>query len=164
MKMMVKLLTLVLACICFTFGVITVAYAGQGHVHAFKIEKTDEEWRAQLTDREYHIIRNHGTELPYSSRHLYETEKGIYKCKACGHRLFSSKHKYDSGTGWPSYYKPVKDGAVGESTDYKLGYPRTEVHCARCGGHLGHVFADGPKPTGLRYCINGLALNFTPAH
>lgn len=159
---MMRLLTLFLACLCFTFGVVTVANAADRKDKVFEVQKTEKEWRKQLTKREYNIIRDHGTELPHSSRLLYEKKEGVYRCKACGHKLFSSDHKYDSGTGWPSYYQPISEKAVGESTDHKLGYARTEIHCARCGGHLGHVFPDGPRPTGLRYCINGLALNFTP--
>ncbi|MEM8724009.1 MAG: peptide-methionine (R)-S-oxide reductase MsrB, partial [Pseudomonadota bacterium] len=92
-----------------------------------------------------------------------EKRKGTFVCAGCGNRLYSSAHKYDSKTGWPSFYKPIDTGAVGTSTDYKIGYPRTEVHCADCGGHLGHIFGDGPKPTGKRHCINGLAMDFIPA-
>lgn len=128
----------------------------------FEIEKTDAEWRAQLTLGQYHILRQHGTEPPFSSALLKEHRKGTFACAGCGLPLYSSATKFESGTGWPSFWKPL-DNAVGKSTDTTLGMARTEVHCRRCGGHLGHVFDDGPKPTGLRYCMNGLALVFHPA-
>ena len=127
----------------------------------FEVEKTDAEWRAQLTPQQYDILRKHGTERPGSSPLLKEKRKGIFACAGCDLPLFSSDTKYDSGTGWPSFYQPLKN-AVGESTDTLLGYPRTEVHCRRCGGHLGHVFDDGPQPTGLRYCVNSVSLDFRP--
>ena len=107
-------------------------------------------------------MRQHGTERPFSSPLNDEKRKGIFVCAADGNRLFSSATKYNSGTGWPSFWQPLR-GAIGTSTDYKLGYPRTEVHCAQCGGHLGHVFNDGPRPTGKRYCMNGAAMLFKPA-
>lgn len=127
----------------------------------FEITKTDEEWRAQLDEASYRVLRHEDTEYPYTSPLNDEKRPGIFSCKGCDLPLFDAATKYDSGTGWPSFYQPLEN-AVGESTDYKLGYPRTEVHCRRCGGHLGHVFPDGPPPTGLRYCMNGVALTFTP--
>jgi peptide-methionine (R)-S-oxide reductase len=126
---------------------------------AFEVEKTDAEWRRILTKAQYDVLRGHGTELPGSSPLNHEKRKGIYACAGCDLPLFSSAAKYESGTGWPSFYEPLPR-AVGTSTDYKLIVARTEVHCRRCGGHLGHVFKDGPKPTGLRYCMNGVALKF----
>ena len=128
----------------------------------FEIEKTDAEWRAQLTPQQYHILREHGTEPPFSSPLLKEHRKGTFACAGCDLPLYSSETKFESGTGWPSFWKSL-DNAVGKSTDTTLGMARTEVHCRRCGGHLGHVFDDGPKPTGLRYCMDGLALVFHPA-
>jgi peptide-methionine (R)-S-oxide reductase len=128
----------------------------------FEIEKTPEEWRKQLTPMQYHILREEGTERPFSSPLLKEHRKGTFACAGCDLPLFSSETKYDSGTGWPSFWQPLPN-AVGERSDTTLGMTRTEVHCRRCGGHLGHVFDDGPKPTGLRYCIDGYALTFQPA-
>ena len=127
----------------------------------FEVEKTDAEWRAQLTPQQYEILRKHGTERPWSSPLLKEHRKGIFACAGCDLPLFSSDTKFDSGTGWPSFWSPI-DGAVGTKTDRSLWMQRTEVHCRRCGGHLGHVFNDGPPPTGLRYCMNGVALKFLP--
>ncbi|MFC0241630.1 peptide-methionine (R)-S-oxide reductase MsrB [Rhodopseudomonas telluris] len=128
----------------------------------FEIEKTPEEWRAQLTPMQYHILREEGTERPFSSPLLKEHRKGTFACAGCDLPLFASDTKYDSGTGWPSFWQPLPN-AVGERKDSTLGMVRTEVHCRRCGGHLGHVFDDGPKPTGLRYCMDGYALTFKPA-
>jgi peptide-methionine (R)-S-oxide reductase len=128
----------------------------------FEIEKTDAEWRAQLTPQQYEILRNQGTERPWSSQLLKEHRKGTFACAGCDLPLFSSETKFESGTGWPSFYQPLEN-AVGETQDRTFGMVRTEVHCRRCGGHLGHVFDDGPKPTGLRYCMDGLALQFHPA-
>jgi peptide-methionine (R)-S-oxide reductase len=127
----------------------------------FEIEKSDAEWRAQLTPQQYEILRNQGTERPWSSALLKEHRKGIFACAGCDLPLFSSETKFDSGTGWPSFYRPLEN-AVGKTEDRSYGVVRNEVHCRRCGGHLGHVFDDGPKPTGLRYCMDGLALVFHP--
>src|SRR6478736_548394 len=127
----------------------------------FEIEKTDAEWRAQLTPQQYEILRQQGTERPGSSPLLHEHRKGIFACAGCDLPLFSSDTKFESGTGWPSFYQPLPD-AVETKTDRSFFMTRTEVHCRRCGGHLGHVFDDGPPPTGLRYCMNGVALKFTP--
>jgi peptide-methionine (R)-S-oxide reductase len=127
----------------------------------FPIEKTDEEWRAALKPEAYRVLRGHSTERPFSSPLDREKRAGTFLCAGCGHRLFASTAKYDSGTGWPSFWEPLAD-AVGTSIDRVLFMVRTEVHCAQCGGHLGHVFADGPRPTGQRYCMNGVALQFTP--
>jgi peptide-methionine (R)-S-oxide reductase len=127
-----------------------------------KVVKTDAEWRKLLTPAQFNILREEGTERPYSSPLNNEKRKGTFVCAACELALFDSTTKYDSGTGWPSFWQALPD-AVGTKVDYKLVYPRTEYHCARCDGHQGHVFDDGPKPTGRRYCNNGLALKFIPA-
>ena len=128
----------------------------------FPVSKTDEEWRQELTDLEYYILRKAGTENPGSSDLLDNKEKGTYVCAACKTPLFKSEHKFDSGTGWPSFDREI-EGNVAYDVDYKIGYKRTEEHCAVCGGHLGHVFEDGPRATtGLRHCINGAALAFIP--
>jgi peptide-methionine (R)-S-oxide reductase len=129
---------------------------------AYPLQLSDAEWRKRLTAEQYYILRKQGTETPFTSPLNKEKRKGTFVCAADGLPLFASDTKYDSKTGWPSFWKPLP-GALGTSTDYDLGYPRTEVHCARCGGHLGHVFDDGPRPTGKRYCINGDALLFRPA-
>ena len=128
----------------------------------FEVVKSDEEWRAQLTPEQYHVLREHGTERAGSCALLGEKRAGTFKCVACGNPLFKSGPKFESGTGWPSFFAPI-EGSVGSSTDRSFFMTRTEVHCSRCGGHLGHVFPDGPPPTGQRYCINGVALNFTPS-
>jgi len=125
----------------------------------FPVAKTDEQWRTLLNDDQYYVLRKRGTEHPFSSPLDHEKRYGTFVCAACGHPVFSSSTKYDSGTGWPSFWKPLDD-AVGTRVDRSWLMVRTEVHCARCGGHLGHVFPDGPKPTGQRYCMNGAALRF----
>jgi peptide-methionine (R)-S-oxide reductase len=125
----------------------------------FAIKRSDAEWRKMLSPAAYRVLRKADTEQPYTSKLNNEKRKGTFICAGCNGRLFSSATKYDSGTGWPSFYQPIA-GGIRTTTDYKIGYPRTEVHCARCGGHLGHVFDDGPKPTGKRYCMNGIAMKF----
>ncbi|UJB68348.1 peptide-methionine (R)-S-oxide reductase MsrB [Acaryochloris sp. 'Moss Beach'] len=127
----------------------------------FEVTKTEEEWRQALTPEQFHVLREKGTERPRSSPLDKEYGKGIFNCAGCDLPLFTSETKFDSGTGWPSFYAPIKE-AVDTSTDYLLVLPRTEVHCHRCGGHLGHVFNDGPRPTGKRYCMNGVSLKFVP--
>jgi peptide-methionine (R)-S-oxide reductase len=127
----------------------------------FEIEKTDAEWRKQLTPQQYEILRKEGTERPGSSPLLKEHRKGTFACAGCDLPLFSSETKFESGTGWPSFYRPI-EGAITTTTDRSYGMTRVEVQCSQCGGHLGHVFPDGPKPTGERYCMNGVALKFEP--
>lgn len=128
----------------------------------FEVMHSEEEWRGLLTPEQFNILREEGTEYPGTSPLLNEHRRGIFACAGCDRDLFSSETKYDSLTGWPSFWAPL-DGAVGTSEDRSLGMMRIEVHCSRCGGHLGHVFNDGPRPTGLRYCINGGAMIFRPA-
>lgn len=142
--------------------VLAACGAGDAEAKSFPVSYSEAEWKKRLTPKQFAVLRDHATERPYSSPLDKEKRKGTFVCAADGNRLFSSATKYDSGTGWPSFWKPLP-GAIGTSTDYKIGYPRTEVHCAKCGGHLGHVFNDGPKPTGKRYCMNGAAMKFRPA-
>jgi peptide-methionine (R)-S-oxide reductase len=137
-------------------------FAADAPAFSAKVVKTDDEWRVLLTPAQFNVLREEGTERPFSSPLNEEKRKGTFVCAACALPLFESSTKFDSGTGWPSFYDVIK-GRVETKVDHKLIYPRTEYHCARCGGHQGHVFDDGPKPTGLRYCNNGLALKFVPA-
>ncbi|MEW6035493.1 MAG: peptide-methionine (R)-S-oxide reductase MsrB [Candidatus Micrarchaeota archaeon] len=125
--------------------------------------RSEEEWKKKLTPEQYRVLREKGTELPFSGKHWNNHDEGVYVCAGCGAELFSSRTKFESGTGWPSFYKPEKDGNVKKEADTSHGMARTEVTCAKCGGHLGHVFGDGPKPTGLRYCINSASLEFKKA-
>jgi peptide-methionine (R)-S-oxide reductase len=124
-------------------------------------QKTDAEWKQTLTPEQFHVLREHGTERAGTSPLNYEKRSGTFACAACGQPLFTSDTKFESGTGWPSFYKPI-EGAIETTTDRSYGMTRVEVHCSRCGGHLGHVFPDGPRPTGERYCMNGVALQFEP--
>ena len=130
-------------------GVLAACGSAPANAATFKVSYSDAEWKRRLTKAQYEILRNEGTERPFTSPLDKEKRKGTFLCAGCGNELYSSATKFDSGTGWPSFWQPLR-GAIGTSTDFKLGYPRTEVHCADCGGHLGHVFKDGPKPTGLR--------------
>ena len=127
-----------------------------------KITKTDEQWREELGDEAYQVLRKHGTERAFTHPYNDLKEPGTFACQGCRQELFTSETKYDSGSGWPSFFAPASEQAVETQTDTSFGMKRVEVHCANCGGHLGHVFDDGPHPTGLRYCINGLSLSFKP--
>ena len=147
------------------YGVAAIALWRSGTVAAaaaYPFSLSDAQWRKRLSPLAYNVLRKHATERPFTSPLDKEHREGTFSCAGCGQKLFRSATKFDSGTGWPSFWAPIRQ-AVGTSRDFKLGYPRTEVHCARCGGHLGHVFDDGPRPTGKRYCMNGAALSFAPA-
>jgi peptide-methionine (R)-S-oxide reductase len=146
-----------------TAAVPAIAACGSGaaQAKAYPVAYSEAEWRRRLTPAQFRILRQKGTETPGSSPLLKEHRRGTFVCAADGNPLFSSTTKFESGTGWPSFWRPLP-GAIGTSTDFEVGMPRTEVHCARCGGHLGHVFDDGPPPTGKRYCMNGDALAFRP--
>jgi peptide-methionine (R)-S-oxide reductase len=127
-----------------------------------KVSKSDTEWRAELTPEQYDVLRRKGTERAFTGTYWDAKEPGVYRCAGCGQEVFRSDTKFDSGTGWPSFYEPAEDDAVETEEDRSFFMRRTEVHCSRCGGHLGHVFEDGPEPTGLRYCINSCALELEP--
>ena len=135
--------------------------AQPGSPERFKVNYTDEQWHARLTPEQYRVLRQEGTERPFSSPLNAEHRAGVFACAGCELELFSSATKYDSHTGWPSFWQPLPDAVISHE-DTSLGMSRVEVRCKRCGGHLGHVFEDGPKPTGLRYCMNGVAMNFRP--
>jgi peptide-methionine (R)-S-oxide reductase len=157
-----------------TLGIFGSALAGLGlsrlfgapseakGLNTYEVSYSEEDWKRRLTPEQYRILRGHGTEIPGTSPLNAEKRQGSFACAGCDNTLFRSATKFESGTGWPSFYQPV-EGAVGTTRDNSLLMTRTEVHCARCGGHLGHVFDDGPKPTGLRYCMNGAAMTFQPA-
>jgi peptide-methionine (R)-S-oxide reductase len=133
-----------------------------GSALAYEVAKSDADWKKQLSPAAYDVLRHQGTEAPFTSPLDHEHRKGIFACAGCGLDLYSSDTKFDSGTGWPSFFRPLPNAVV-TSDDHSLFMERTEVHCRRCGGHLGHVFEDGPRPTGLRYCMNGVAMTFRPA-
>ena len=129
---------------------------------AEKIKKSEDDWRAQLTDEQFHVTRQHGTERAFTGEYNDCKDPGTYHCICCGHPLFDADHKFDSGTGWPSFYQPLNSDAVETQTDRSMLMQRTEVHCARCDAHLGHVFPDGPMPTGQRYCMNSVSMKLEP--
>lgn len=129
---------------------------------ADKIDKPEAQWREELSPEQYHVCREHGTERPFSGKYYAYKEDGVYRCSCCGADLFDSAHKFDSGTGWPSFWQPLTQEVLGSTEDLSHGMRRVEVHCRQCGAHLGHVFPDGPRPTGLRYCINSVSLDFNP--
>ena len=163
---------IVIFSIILVFSGIAVMYAQQqneknnpyySETNKSKLTVSDAQWKKVLTPSAYNILREKGTEAPNTGPYAHDYKKGTYYCAACGNPLFSSTTKFDSHTGWPSFYQTLSSGSVIKSQDNSLGMERDEISCARCGGHLGHVFDDGPKPTGLRYCMNGYALNFEPA-
>ena len=143
---------------------VVLAACGSGRADAktYPVRFSEAEWKKRLNPKQYYILRQNGTEKPYSSALLNEHRKGTFVCAADGNALYSSATKFDSGTGWPSFWQPLP-GGIATRSDWEAGYPRTEVHCTKCGGHLGHVFNDGPKPTGKRYCMDGDAMLFKPA-
>ena len=141
---------------------IHVAHTDTMPKEKYPVQKSEAEWKEILTDKEYRILRDRGTELPFVNEYNSNKRKGIYVCGACGQKLYSSEHKYESGSGWPSFWRPLADSLVGEREDNSWFMTRTEIVCSNCGSHLGHVFDDGPQPTGLRYCMNSLAMDFIP--
>jgi len=160
------LLTLFVLLGCAASAPDDVATTGESNEDSaqLEIQKSEEDWRRELTDEQHYVLREHGTEPRWDNAYVDEHRDGIYHCAGCGLELFSSDHKYDSRTGWPSYYQPLDPNNIGTEIDRRGWRPRTEVHCSRCGGHLGHVFTDGPEPTGLRYCMNSAAMEFSPSN
>lgn len=153
-----KLMTLLSLCLLLTIN--GCAQEQKPEQTNYRINKSEVEWRAQLSDFEYEVLREEGTERAFSGKYVDWKDQGTFTCKACGNELFSSETKFKSGTGWPSFYAPIESDAILEKEDNKYGWNRIEIECSRCGSHLGHVFNDGPKPTGLRYCINSICLEF----
>lgn len=157
-----KVLTIILiSFISFSSSFCQVEKTKGDKAEKFEVEKSDEEWKSLLTPEQYDVLRNKGTEYAFTGEFYNNKEKGIYSCAGCGNKLFESETKYDSGCGWPSFFDPMSKEVVTKQVDKSHGMIREEILCSKCGGHLGHVFNDGPKPTGLRYCINSASLTFT---
>ena len=154
--------TMILGLLALCLPTLSSAFAQEGQATKRKVQKSDAEWAKLLTKEQYQVTRLKATEPAFSGKYANSHAKGIYACVCCGAELFSSSTKFDSGTGWPSFYQPINDKRIDSATDYDLGYARTEVMCKDCGAHLGHVFDDGPPPTGLRFCINSASLKLIP--
>ena len=150
----------ILSFLSFTISLCQVGKKEQTGDKKYEVQKSEEEWKSILSADEFDVLRNKGTEYAFTGKFNFNKDKGIYSCAGCGNELFESKTKYNSGSGWPSFYKPISEDAVEIEIDNSYGMVREEVLCSKCGGHLGHVFNDGPKPTGLRYCVNSVSLDF----
>ena len=156
-RVFILVLTILVA---FTSSFCQVEQKKESKVKNYEVSKSESEWKSILSPEQFDVLRNKGTEYAFTGEYNFNKEKGIYSCAGCGSPLFESKTKYDSGSGWPSFYKPISEDAIDIEIDRSFGSEREEVLCAKCGGHLGHVFSDGPKPTGQRYCVNSISLDF----